>query len=111
GLVGGLQAVDIVVAAVRRVRATREKAPVRTIAVNVLFNGSQAYLAALAGGGLLALAGVSAFAGLSGLDAALWLIGAAAVMYVINFFLVSLAVAIATARNPLPLFLHTQRVA
>jgi putative nucleotidyltransferase with HDIG domain len=110
-LVGGLQAVDIVVAAFRRVRSTREKPPLRTIAVNVLFNGSQAYLAALAGGALLAWAGVSASAGLSSPASALWLIVAAALMYVTNFFLVSLAVAIGTSRNPLPLFLHTQRVA
>jgi HD-GYP domain-containing protein (c-di-GMP phosphodiesterase class II) len=110
-LVGVLQATDIVVAAVRRVRATREDPPVRTIAINVLFNGAQAYLAALAGGGLLAAVGVSARTGLAGPAAALWLILAAAVMYATNFFLVSLAVAIATSRNPLPLFMHTQRVA
>lgn len=110
-LVGVLQALDIVVAAVRRVRATREEPPVRTIAINVLFNGAQAYLAALAGGSLLAAAGVSAWTGLAGPAEALWLIVAAAVMYVTNFFLVALAVAIATSRNPFPLFLHTQRVA
>jgi putative nucleotidyltransferase with HDIG domain len=110
-LVGALQAVDIVVAAARRVRTTGEKPPVRTIAVNVLFNGAQAYLAAFAGGALLASAGVSASTGLLGPASALWLIAAAAVMYIVNFFLVSLAVAIATSRNPLPLFMHTQRVA
>ena len=110
-LVGLLQAVDIVVAATRRVRATREKPPMRTIAVNVLFNGAQAYLAALAGGGLLAAADVSARTGLGGPEAALWLIVAAVVMYITNFFLVSLAVALGTSRNPLPLFIHTQRVA
>ncbi len=110
-LVGALQAVDIVVAAARRVRATRERPPVRTIAINVLFNGAQAYLAALAGGSVLAAMGVSAWTGLAGPAAALWLIVAAAVMYVVNFFLVSLAVALGTSRNPFSLFLHTQRVA
>ena len=110
-LVGAMQAIDILLAAVRRVRATREKPPVRTIAVSILFNGAQAYISALAGGALLAAAGVSAHTGLGGPDQAIWLIVAAAVMYVTNFFLVSLAVALATSRNPLPLFVHTQRVA
>src|SRR5690348_7135225 len=46
-LVGGLQALDICIAAFRKVRATREQPPLRAIAINVLFNGGQAYLSAL----------------------------------------------------------------
>jgi len=55
-LVGALQALDIGVAAVRRVRASGEHPPVRAVAINLLFNGSQAYLSALVAGWLLAAA-------------------------------------------------------
>lgn len=109
-LVGVLQAVDICVAAVRKVRRTHEQPPLRAVAVNLLFNGGQAYLAALAGGLLLASAGVSARTGLDGASDALVLVAAAAVMYAANILLVSIAVALATSRSPLPLFLNTQRV-
>jgi putative nucleotidyltransferase with HDIG domain len=109
-LVGALQAVDICVAASRKVRATREQPPLRAIGINVLFNGGQAYLSALAGGGLLAGAGVSARAGLGGPADALVLIGAGALMYAMNMFLVSVAVALGTSRNPVPLFFNTQKL-
>jgi len=109
-LVGALQAVDIGVAAFRKVRTTRERPPWRAVAINFLFNGAQAYLAALAGGLLLAGFGVSVRNGLAGPRDAFILIVAAAVMYATNMFLVSLAVAIATSRNPLPLFIGTQRI-
>jgi len=109
-LVGALQALDICVAAFRKVRATRERPPVRAVAINVLFNGGQAYLSALVAGLLLGSAGVSARTGLAGPGDAFTLIAAAAVMYATNISLVSLAVAIATSRSPLPLFLNTQRL-
>jgi putative nucleotidyltransferase with HDIG domain len=110
-LVGLLQAADICIAAARKVRATRERPPVRAIVVNVVFNGGQAYLAALAGGGLLAwTGGVLAQRGMHGPGDVIVLFGAAFVMYGVNVFLVALAVAFATARNPMSLFLETQRV-
>jgi putative nucleotidyltransferase with HDIG domain len=109
-LVGLLQAADICLAAARRIRATRERPPVRAVAVNILFNGGQAYLAALASGALLAAAGVSARGGLAGAPDVLVLAAAALVMYGINVFLVALAVALATSRNPLSHFLDTQRI-
>ena len=109
-LVGALQALDISVAAVRKIRRTRERPPLRAIAINLLFNGGQAYLSALIGGLLLQSAGVSARTGLAGAEGALALVAAAVVMYGVNIFLVSLAVALATSRSPFPLFLNTQRL-
>src|SRR5439155_12076794 len=48
--------------------------------------------------------------GLSSAEHALVLVAAAAVMYATNVLLVALAVALATARNPLALFFETQRL-
>jgi putative nucleotidyltransferase with HDIG domain len=109
-LVGALQATDICIAAGRRVRATRERPPVRAVGINILFNGGQAYLAALGAGAVLALGGVSAASGLAGAADLLVLVAAAAVMYAVNVSLVALAVAIAMARNPIGLFVDTQRI-
>src|SRR5438094_451574 len=109
-LVGALQALDISVAAVRKIRRTRERPPVHAVAINLLFNGGQAYLSALLGGLLLQFAGVSARTGLADAEGALALVAAAVVMYGVNIFLVSLAVALATSRSPFPLFLNTQRL-
>ena len=109
-LVGALQATDICIAAGRRVRATRERPPVRAVVINILFNGGQAYLAALSAGVVLALGGVSAAGGIAGAADLLVLVAAATVMYAVNVFLVALAVAIAMARNPIGLFVDTQRI-
>jgi HD-GYP domain-containing protein (c-di-GMP phosphodiesterase class II) len=108
-LVGSLQAVDIAFAAWRKVRRTRERPPLRAIGVNLLFNGGQAYIAALLGGLVLASAGVSAGTALWTAADALLLIAAAVVMYAANILLVSVAVALATSRSPLPLAFNTQR--
>jgi putative nucleotidyltransferase with HDIG domain len=109
-LVGVLQAVDICIAAARRIRATRERPPVRAVVINIVFNGAQAYIATLAAGTVLAVFGVSARSGLGGPADVLVLAGATLVMYAVNVFLVALAVAIATARNPIHLFVDTQRI-
>jgi putative nucleotidyltransferase with HDIG domain len=109
-LVGSLQATDICIAAARKIRATRERPPVRAIVINIVFNGGQAYLSALAAGSLLAWTGVSARSGPDGAVDVIVLVGAAALMYGINVFMVALAVAFATARNPMMLFVETQRV-
>jgi putative nucleotidyltransferase with HDIG domain len=109
-LVGVLQAVDICIGAARKIRATREKPPLRAIAINIVFNGGQAYLAALAAGALLAATHVTVRQGPSGPQDVLLLVAAAVLMYGTNVFLVALAVAFATDRNPLYLFHETQRV-
>ena len=109
-LIGSLQAIDIGLVAFRKVRATHERPPVRAIAISVLFNGGQAYISALAAGLVLAAAGVTVPVGVSGAKDLLAIAAAAVVMYASNIFLVTLAVAIATARNPVALFLGTQRL-
>src|SRR5206468_10914136 len=93
-----------------KVRATRERPPLRAIGINIVFNGGQAYFAALAAGAMLSIGGVSARSGLSSAEHALVLVAAAVVMYATNVFMVALAVALATARNPLALFFDTQRL-
>src|SRR5438045_4320008 len=100
-LVGGLQAVDIGLAAFRKVRATRQAPPLRAIGINIIFNGGQAYFSALAAGAVLAAGGVSARSGLAGPQDALVLVASAVSLYSVNVFMVALAVALATARSPL----------
>ncbi len=109
-LVGTLQAADLFIAAVRKVWATRERPPVRAVVINVIFNGGQAYLAALAAGLILLAGGVSAVNGLSSPADALVLVAAAAVMYSVNLLSVALATGLATSRNPIRLFFNTQRI-
>jgi putative nucleotidyltransferase with HDIG domain len=109
-VVGTLHAADICLAAARKIRATREKPPYRAIAINIVFNGGQAYLAALVAGAVLSVGGVSARTWLGGAEDALLMVAAAGAMYVTNVFSVSLAVALATGRNPLSVFLETQRL-
>ena len=108
-LVGSLQALDLAIGAARKIRATRQKAPVRAIAISLVFNGGQAYLSALASGLILAAGGVSAGTGLaSPVDVAVML-AAAAAMYLGNLLLVSTAIGLATSRSPLGIFASTQR--
>src|SRR6266581_1893380 len=108
-LVGVLQACDLCLAAYRKVRATRERPPLRAVAINIIFNGGQAYVAALGAGLLLSVGGVSARNGLAGPPDALVLIAAAIAMYVTNVFLVAVAAALATSRNPVALVLNGQK--
>jgi HD-GYP domain-containing protein (c-di-GMP phosphodiesterase class II) len=96
-LVALLQAADVCRAALKRLRATREKPPLRAIASSVVFNAGQAYLSVLAAGLVLGLGGV------------LGLVGAAVTMHVINLGLVSIAVALATSRSPLATIAGTHR--
>jgi putative nucleotidyltransferase with HDIG domain len=108
-LVGTVLAVDVVISAAKRVRRTREKPPLGTIGLNLLFNSGQGYLSVLAAGLVLAAAGVSARATLTPADAAA-IAAAAAAMYGTNLVLVSAAEGLATSRNPLVVALHKQRV-
>ena len=109
-LIGAVQAADICLVAYRKVRATRERAPMRAILISVLFNGGQAYLSTLAAGLVLLLAGVSLRAGTVGVESVLVIAAAAAVMYAANILLVAVAIAIATRRSPIAIFLGTQRL-
>jgi len=110
-LVGGLQAADLCIAAVRRTLATRETPPLRAVGINVAFNGGQAYLSALGAGWLLAGGGVSARNGLAGPQDAAVVAAAAVLMYCLNLVMVAIAKALMTSRHPLHLFFDTQRIA
>ena len=109
-LVGVLQALDICIAALRKVRATKERPPLRAVASSIVFNGGQAYLSTLAAAFVLSIAGVSAKAGLTGPADAVVLAGSAVTMYVANLLFVAVAIALGTSRSPIPLFLNTQKL-
>jgi putative nucleotidyltransferase with HDIG domain len=108
-LAAAIALVDTVISVVRRVIAKREKPPVLAVSLSILFNPGQAYLSVLAAGAVLAAAGVSARSGLS-LRGAVAVVVAAAAMYGANMLLVATAEALLTARNPVSLVLHKQRV-
>jgi putative nucleotidyltransferase with HDIG domain len=110
-LIGSLQGADLCIAALRRTLRTHETPPLRAVGINVMFNGGQAYLSALAAGWLLQGGGVSARNGLSGPQDVAVVAAAAVVMYCLNLVLVAIAKALMTSRNPLHLFFDTQRVA
>ena len=98
-LVASLQAADVCRAAVRRVRSTGEKPPLRAIGTSVIFNGGQAFLSTLAAGLVLH----------SGLPWVPAVIAAAAVMHAVNVGLVSTAVALGTSRSLASTILGSQR--
>ena len=98
-LVGVLQMADVGRAAVHRIRATRERPPLRAIGISVVFNGGQAYLSAAAAGLVLWL----------GLPAPIAIAGAAVAMHAVNVSLVSTAVALGTSRSLLSIVLGSQR--
>src|SRR5258706_8987156 len=59
-MVAVTQAIDVVIAASRKMRATKEKLPLGEVGLSLLFNAGQLYIATLAAGLCLGLAGVSA---------------------------------------------------
>src|SRR5438309_3722978 len=83
-LVGILQAADICLAAFKKVRASRERPPLWAVAVNLVFNGGQAYLSTLAAALVLSSGGVSAGAGLAGPQPPLFLVAPAPAIAVPN---------------------------
>lgn len=105
-VVAAAQAIGVVVMASRRVRTSREKPPLGAIAMSALFNAGQLYLAILAAGLFLAAAGVSAHSALSN-TAVAFAVGAAVVVYLLNLLLVSTAVALASRRSLMTIFLST----
>jgi putative nucleotidyltransferase with HDIG domain len=102
------QAMDVVIAAWRRMRAIREKPPVGEIGLSLLFNSAQLYISTLAAALLLALAGVSGRGPLTG-TAVAGAVGGAVIMYVLNVGLVATGVAIASRRSPVTIFLNTHQ--
>ena len=99
-LVAAVQAIDHGIVVARKVQATRERPPFVTIAINLAFNSGQAYLTTLAAGLSLHFRPFGAAA----------IVVAALAMYAANLLMVSVAIGLATSRNPLRLFFNTQRI-
>jgi len=108
-LVGCVLATDVVISAAKRIRLTGETPPLRTIGLSLLFNSGQGYLSVLAAGLVLGATGVPSRLELTPTDA-LGIVAAAAAMYGTNLLLVSTAEALATARNPITVAMHKQRM-
>ncbi|HEV2029945.1 MAG TPA: HD-GYP domain-containing protein [Candidatus Dormibacteraeota bacterium] len=108
-MVAATQAIDVALRASRKVRATKEKPPLGAIGLSLLFNAGQAYLSILAAALYLGLAGVSAHSALSN-TSFVFVVGAAVIMYALNWLLVSTAVALASRRSPIKLFLNSHKV-
>jgi putative nucleotidyltransferase with HDIG domain len=108
-MVAATQAIDVALRASRKVRATRENPPLGAIGLSLLFNAGQAYLSILAAGLYLGLERVSAHSEISN-TAVVFVVGAAVIMYSLNWLLVSTAVALASRRSPIKLFLNSHKV-
>ena len=108
-MVAATQAIDVALRASRKVRATKENPPLGAIGLSLLFNAGQAYLSILAAALYLGLAGVSAHSALSN-TAVVFVVGAAVIMYTLNWLLVSTAVALASRRSPIKLLLNSHKV-
>lgn len=109
-LVALVSLADAAITAVRRVATSREKPPVSMIMRLLGFNAGQGYLSVLVAGLVLERAHVSAATYVPGPISASAIVLAAALMFSINLLLVSTAVAIATARNPLSVSAATHKV-
>lgn len=107
-LVAAISIFDTTVSVGRRVARTRERPPIG-VAFSLLFNAGQLYFSVLAAGMVLGAGGVSAERSAAGLDAALAIFAAAVAMYVINLFLVAVAVALGSGQSPIPVFRRTHR--
>lgn len=108
-LVGATMAANVAFASFRRAWATREKPPLGTIALLLLFNAGQGCLAVLAAGLVLSSLGASALSQLTPLSAAA-IVAAAVAMYMTNVVLVSTAVALATSRGLLSVLRNSHRL-
>ncbi len=105
-MVAVTQAIDVVIAASRKMRATKEKLPLGEVGLSLLFNAGQLYIATLAAGLCLGLAGVSAHSAVTN-TAVAFAVGAAVIMYGLNVLLVSTAVALSSGRSILTISLNT----
>jgi putative nucleotidyltransferase with HDIG domain len=103
------QVIDVALRASRRVRATKEKPPLGTVGLSMVFNAGQAYLSILVPAVYLGLARVSAHTAISNRSVVV-VAGAAVIMYSLNWLLVSTAVALASRRSPAKLFLNSHKV-
>jgi len=107
-LVGGTMAVNVAYASFRRAWTTREKPPLGTIALLLLFNAGQGYLSVLAAGLVLAAAGTSAYNQLRPVDAVA-IVAAAVALYMTNVLLVSIAISLGTSRSLISVLRNSHR--
>lgn len=103
-------ALDTGLAASLKTLRTRERPPLRAVALSLLFNSGQLYFAVLAAGEILSAGGVSAARGVPSTGQAVALVLAAVAMYGTNVLLVVTAAALAMARHPLRAFHTTHRI-
>jgi putative nucleotidyltransferase with HDIG domain len=108
-LAGATLGVNVVLAALRRVRMTGEKPPLGTIGLALLFNAGQAYFSVLGAGLLMSAAGVTAYTQLTPARV-LVIVAAAVTMYMTNVLLVSIAVSLATSRSLLSVLRNTHKL-
>jgi putative nucleotidyltransferase with HDIG domain len=105
-MVAATQAIDVVIAASRKMRVSQEKLPLGEVGWSLLFNAGQLYIASLAAALCLDVAGVSAHSALTNTAVAV-AVGAAVIMYGLNVLLVSTAVALSSHRSVLTIFVNT----
>jgi putative nucleotidyltransferase with HDIG domain len=109
-LVAASLVLDSAIAALIKIRATREKPPWGAIGLSLLFNAGQGYFSVLAAGLVLAAAGVSAYKGMESPSDAIAIVAAGAAMYATNVLFMSVAAALATSRNPWAISITTHRM-
>jgi putative nucleotidyltransferase with HDIG domain len=100
------QAIGVVIAASRKMRASQEKLPMGEVGWSLLFNAGQLYIASLAAALCLSLGGVTAHSAITNTAVAVTA-AAAVVMYGFNILLVSTAIALSSRRSVLTIFLNT----
>ena len=105
-MVAVTQAIDVVIAASRKMRASKEKLPLGEVGLSLLFNAGQLYIATLAAALCLATAGVSARSPFSN-TAVAYAVAAAVIMYGLNVLMVSTAVALSSGRSVMTIFSNT----
>jgi len=100
------QAIGVVIAASRKMRASKEKLPLGEVGWSLLFNAGQLYIASLVAALCLSLGGVTAHSAITNTGVA-FTVGAAVIMYGLNILLVSAAIALSSRRRVLTIFLNT----
>src|SRR5258708_22417798 len=101
------QAIGVVIAASRKMRASKEKLPLGEVGWSLLFNAGQLYIASLVAALCLSLGGVTAHSAITNTGAA-FTVGAAVIMYRVDILLGSAAISLPALRPVLPSFLNTQ---
>ncbi len=108
-VVAATQAIGVVIGALRRMLARREKPPLGVVGLSALFNAGQLYISTLAAGLCLGLGGVSAHSAVTNAAVA-FVVAGAVIMYALNVTFVSAAMAVASRRSLLTILLNSHHV-